>query len=87
MQKEIVVAERGWVFIGDVRETDGQITIENAKNIRRWGTTRGLGELAQEGPLEGTKLDEYGTVSLHPLAVVARIKVTTDKWNESSPMN
>jgi hypothetical protein len=87
MQKEIVVAQRGWVFIGDVRETDGQITIENAKNIRRWGTTRGLGELAQEGPLEGTKLDEYGTVSLHPLAVVARIKVTTDKWNESSPMN
>jgi len=82
MQKQIVVAQRGWVFIGDVTTSDdGTITIENAKNIRRWGTTSGLGQLAAEGPQENTRLDDYGTVFLHPLAIVARIKVTTDKWN------
>ncbi|MBV6442728.1 MAG: hypothetical protein EPGJADBJ_04450 [Saprospiraceae bacterium] len=82
MAKEIVVAQRGWVFIGDVSISDNEITIQNAKNIRRWGTTGGLGQLAAEGPQEGTKLDEYGTVSLHPLAVIARIKVTSDKWQQ-----
>lgn len=81
MQKQIVVAQRGWVFIGDVSEVDGQIQINNAKNIRRWGTTKGLGELAENGPQENTKTDEYGTVTLHPLAIIARINVTSDKWN------
>lgn len=81
MAKEIVVAQRGWVFIGDVSVSDNELTIENAKNIRRWGTTGGLGQLASDGPQDNTKFDEYGTVTLHPLAVVARIKVTSDKWN------
>lgn len=80
MKKQIVVAQRGWVFIGDVTATDTEIKIENTKNIRRWGTSRGLGQLAAEGPTEETKTDDYGTVSIHPLAVIARIDVTTDKW-------
>lgn len=87
MEKEIVVAQRGWVFIGDVSASDNEITIQNAKNIRRWGTTGGLGQLATEGPQANTKMDEYGTVTLHPLAVVARIKVTSEKWEQSSPMS
>lgn len=81
MQKQIVVAQRGWVFIGDVSEVDGQVQITNAKNIRRWGTTKGLGQLAIEGPQENTKTDDYGIITLHPLAIITRINVTSEKWN------
>lgn len=48
--KQIVIAQRGWVFVGDVERTENEVVIKNAKNIRRWGTSRGLGELAQNGP-------------------------------------
>lgn len=79
MKHQIIIAQRGWVFVGKVVENKDQITIEDAKNIRRWGTVKGLGQLAKEGPTEKTVLDEYGTVRLHPLSIVARIDVTTDK--------
>ena len=61
--KRIIVADRGWVFAGDcIDNPDGTITIHNAKNIRNWGTTRGLGELVN-GPIANkTKYDDYGTV-------------------------
>jgi hypothetical protein len=41
--------------------------------IRRWGTTKGLGELVN-GPLEDTVLDPAGIVRAHKLAVVMQIE-------------
>lgn len=78
--KQIVIAQRGWVFLGDVELVDDQVVITNAKNIRRWGTTRGLGQLAIDGPQTDTEVDDYGTVRVHKLAVVATIDVTSTKW-------
>lgn len=69
--KQIVIAQRGWVFVGDVTRTDNEVLIENAAVVRRWGTTRGLGQLASEGPTENTVLDPCPIVRIHPLAVVA----------------
>jgi len=74
--KEIIVAHRGWVFIGDVSEDSENVVISNALNIRRWGTTKGLGQLAIDGPQHNTVTDEYGTVKIHKLSVVCRIEVT-----------
>jgi len=78
-EAQIVVAQRGWIFVGDVTETEHDIVITNARNIRIWGTTKGLGQLAN-GPLSGTKHDEYGTVRLPRLGVVARINVVAGAW-------
>ena len=58
----IVVLDRGFVYVGDVRMDDRFCVISGARNIRRWGTTRGLGELALDGPLQHTVLDAVGTV-------------------------
>ncbi len=61
-EKRIIVADRGWIFVGDCIDlVDGRVEIRNAKNIRRWGTTKGLGQLAN-GPTSSTQSDEYGTV-------------------------
>jgi len=69
--KMIVIAQRGWVFVGDVTRTESEVVIENAAVVRRWGTTAGLGQLAETGPTSDTRLDPCPTVRIHPLAIVA----------------
>ena len=77
---QIVIAQRGWVFVGKVSTpNESEVVIENAKNIRRWGNTNGLGQIAKDGPTSSTQMDDYGTVTIHPLAIIARINCT-DKW-------
>lgn len=76
-EKRIIAADRGWVFVGDcVDNDDGSVTIYNAKNIRRWGTTKGLGELVK-GPMSSTEYDPYGTVKVNPIVTIA---VTGGGW-------
>ncbi len=70
---KIVVCQRGFVYAGDVSQDGEYLTIENAVNVRRWGTTRGLGELAEKGNQPETKADPSGTVRVHRLAVVSMI--------------
>lgn len=78
--QQIVIAQRGWVFVGDVQRTGDDVTISNAHCIRKWGTTKGLGEIASKGPTKSTVLDPMGTVRLHALAVVATIDCEDSKW-------
>lgn len=83
MAMQIVVAQRGWVFVGDVSRTGDDVTISDASCIRRWGTTKGLGELAAKGPTKSTVLDSMGTVRLHALAVVAFIDCEESAWKRN----
>lgn len=76
----IVIAQRGWVFVGVVSREEHEIVIRRARSIRRWGTSKGLGEL-RNGPKNATQLDEAGTVRLHPLMVIAQIEVNPEKWD------
>ena len=69
--KQIVIAKRGWVFVGSVTRTENEVVIEDAAVVRRWGTTAGLGQLAAKGPTADTRLDPCPTVRIHPLAIVA----------------
>lgn len=78
----IIIAQRGWVFVGKVSREEHEIVIRDAKNIRRWGTAKGLGEL-YSGPKSATVLDEAGTVRLHPLAIVASIDVDAKGWERA----
>jgi len=80
--KQIVVLDRGFVYVGDVTLDGDFVLIKNAKNLRVWGTTKGLGELRQ-GPLSGTKLDDVGTVRAPLRALISLIDVDAAKWNAS----
>lgn len=59
--RQIIIAQRGWVFVGDVTRSGDDVTINDAQCIRRWGTTKGLGQLATEGPTRNTVLDPTGS--------------------------
>lgn len=77
---QIIVADKGFVFIGHILETDGpEVVIANTQNLRRWGTTKGLGELV-DGPTEKTEYDAWGTVITVP---IIRVEVPeSSKWHE-----
>jgi hypothetical protein len=77
---KIVILPRGWNMIGRFSQDGSKCKLENASVIRRWGTTKGLGELAEKGKLKDTILDPCGTVEFHELTVIATIQCREDVW-------
>lgn len=78
---KIVVLQRGWVLIGKLEKNADQCKLHNASVIRNWGTTKGLGELADEGPKSATKLDKCnGVVEFNELTIVFSICAREEKW-------
>lgn len=77
---QIVILDRGWVYVGTVSINGDWCTIENAQCIRRWGTTAGLGELAAKGPLPETKLEPTGLLRAPLKSIIAMIKCEVSKW-------
>jgi hypothetical protein len=73
--RQIIIGERGWVFVGDVARDGGDYILSNASVIRVWGTKNGIGQLAKEGKQPSTILDPCGTVRIPELAVIARLDV------------
>ncbi len=76
---KIVVLDRGFVYVGDVTIDGDFVLIHNARNIRVWGTTKGLGELC-DGPTATTVVDDVGGVKAPLRAVIALIEAG-GRWN------
>lgn len=74
---KIVALDRGFVFVGTVSDEGENIRISNARNIRRWGTTKGLGELV-DGPKPNTQLDPVGELIAPKRAVIFQIVCSKD---------
>lgn len=74
MSKQIIVITNGFVLIGDVTAVKSTYVVKEASVIRRWGTTKGLGQIALEGPTSETVLDPCGTVEVEKHATLMRIQ-------------
>lgn len=77
----IVVADRGYVFVGRISVVDNYVTIRNCSCVRRWGTTKGLGEIAAGGPTTKTVLDPQPVTRIHELQIVQIIDCAEQAWN------
>jgi hypothetical protein len=77
----IVILQRGWVAIGKLYQKGLNCRLEKSSIIRRWGTSKGLGELANEGKKSETILDYAGDIEFHKLTEVANLKVNESLWN------
>lgn len=83
---KIVVLDRGFVYVGDVRVYADWCVITNAVNLRVWGTDDGkpgLGYLASNGPTSKTKADPVGTVRAPMRAVISLIDTEAAKWKSA----
>jgi hypothetical protein len=78
---QIVVLQRGWVAIGRFSQTKEQCHLTSAYIVRTWGTSKGLGELANEGQKANTKLDKCADLHFHEMTVVLRMDVDESKWD------
>ena len=80
-KKKIVILQRGWIVVGDFSQEGQHCTLEKSSVIRSWGTSKGLGQLALEGPQSSTKLDACGTCEFHEMNVVAMLNIKNpEKW-------
>lgn len=78
---KIVILQRGWIMVGRLERKGSDCILHNASIVRKWGTTKGLGEIAIGGPTSDTVLDKcYGVVSFDYLTVVASIGCEVSKW-------
>jgi hypothetical protein len=77
---QIVVLDRGFVYVGEVTMGTSEVLIRNGSNVRRWGTTRGLGQLAAEGPTSDTVLDPTPLVRAPKSALMHLIACEVSKW-------
>lgn len=76
---KIVVLQRGWVVVGRYSRDGETISLDNASTIRRWGTTKGLGELV-DGPLTSTRLDKCGHVEFNVMTTIMEIGCSETGW-------
>lgn len=76
----IVILQRGWVAVGKFVRLGERCRLLGASIIRDWGTTHGLGEIAEGGPTEKTKLDPIPEMEFHELTVIATVRCEASKW-------
>lgn len=78
---KIVVLQRGWIVVGCLERNGSQCKLHNAAVIRQWGTTKGLGEIAKDGPTKNTILDKCnGLVEFDYLTTIFSIDIEREKW-------
>lgn len=76
----LIVADRGFVWVGKAVTSGDWVNIQGARVVRRWGTTEGLNELANKGPLPSTRLDAAADIKVSRKALIAIIPCEVDKW-------
>ncbi len=84
----IVVAQRGFIYVGHVTRDGDMLRIDGARCIRIWGTTgktSGLGSLATGGPTKDTVLEDPSTVEVHILGVVLSHRCNAAAWKKAIP--
>lgn len=81
-KRQIVILNRGWVVTGNYSEKGDECTLTDASVIRVWGTTKGLGEIAEGGPTSTTKLDPTPNIHFHKMTMVARMDVNENAWKK-----
>jgi hypothetical protein len=77
----ICTVHRG-VFFGYAADTNGDvINLRNARMAIRWGTTRGVMELAETGPTSASKISARADVQLRGITSVFEVTpAATEKW-------
>lgn len=78
----LVVLQRGWVMVGEFSRDGDMCRLTRAACVRIWGTTRGLGQIASDGPTRKTKLDKCPDVQFHILTSIMTIQCDSEKWKD-----
>ena len=79
--RSIYVLNHWWVVVGQPTGGDETtLNLTDAAVIRRWGTEKGLGQLAATGPATKTILDPIGVLNLNRADIIMSMPCQTDNW-------
>ncbi len=80
--RQIIIAERGWVYVGQTSRVDDKVVLAECSNVRRWDPEKGLGALAMHGPQSDDKcqLLRCPTVRVPILGVIAELDCNEEAW-------
>jgi hypothetical protein len=81
---KIVVVESGWVLVGHEERGAECTTLTGASTVRRWGTTQGLGQLAQYGPTKDTVLDPCGVAYINNDRILFTLQCNEEAWSKKA---
>ena len=76
--REVVILDKGFIFVGNTEETDSGLWIRNASNIRRW-KRGGLGGMILDPKRSETFLDKSTDLFVPTHAVLQRHPVS-ESW-------
>lgn len=81
----IVCTEHRGVFFGYATDTSGsEIKLERARMAVRFGTTRGVMELAETGPTPNSKISARADIELRKVSAVFEVTpAATEKWESA----
>lgn len=78
---ELVIISNGFVYVG--RHDAENCTIYDPRNVRRWGTTNGIGQIAFGGPTSETALDACGDIIYNPQHLICTIATADGVFDEA----
>jgi len=81
---KIIIAQRGWVYVGRFERQGNHVVLTDGANVRRWGTRdKGLGYLAERGPTDDTVLDPcIRPIEMLELTTVAQHECNEEVWDK-----
>lgn len=83
--RQIVAVDNGFVFVGQTIVNEDWVEMYDSANVRRYGTTKGLPQLASEGPQKETQLDPIAGLLKFPLGRLVFFMQCDDKqWAKKS---
>ena len=79
----VVVLDRGFVYVGDCHRDGDLLVMPAGRNVRYWGTDKGLHQLVVSGPTKDTKIDAPAIVRI-PWRAIISLHVTEESlWKKS----
>lgn len=78
--REVVVLDKGFIFVGNTEETETGLWIRNASNVRRW-EKGGFGGMVRDPKGAAVVLDESGDLFVPTHAIQQRHPVA-EGWGQ-----
>lgn len=79
----VVVLDRGFVYVGEVLRKGDMYVMPAGRNIRYWGTDKGLHQLVTSGPTTDSKVDAPALVRIPARAVISLHETDGALWKNS----
>ena len=78
----IVILDRGWVLVGELSKKGSVYHLKKGSVVRVWGTSKGIGEIAENGPTSHTILDSIPETIFSESSYIMFVKCEDSAWKK-----